>query len=169
MALTIADIERKLITQAGPFLARVGLDATTANGSNPSLEEPIRRAVSRLVGSAWDQTKLAAADADLEGLELTTLLDLATLRTLEQCRDNWAEFDQSDGEDSQSLSQLTKALDDRIAALTARLGPIAVEPDSTTLPGPAAHGVIRAGLCYPPRAVLGYPYREYDTWRYGLR
>lgn len=169
MSLTIADIERKLLMQAGPFLSRVGLDATTANGSNPSLEEPIRRAVSRLVGSSWDQTKLAAVDADLVGLELTTLLDLATLRTLEQCRDNWAEFDESKGEVSQSLSQLTKALDDRIAALTARLGDLAVEPDSTTKPGQPAHGVIRRGLCYPPRGVLGYPYREYDTWRYGLR
>jgi hypothetical protein len=164
--LTIADIERKLLVAVGPFLSRVGLDATTANGANPSLEEPIRRAVSRLVGSPWDQTRLAAADADLEGLELTTLLDLATLRTLEQCRDNWAEFDETKGEVSQSLSQLTKALDDRIAALTQRLGPIAVEPDSATLPGPAAHGVIRAGLCYPPRG-LRHAYADEHPYGYG--
>lgn len=158
MPWTVADLERDLLTLDGKLLERVGLDHDTASGANGSLRIPIRKAAKRLgvavAGSAVTDEELATLDATLD----EKLLALAHLRTLELCRDNWPEFDQSSGEESQSLSQLTKALDDRIAALKAELGDLALEEDSTTLPGPAAHGLIRAGLCYPPLGANRYGY-----------
>ena len=143
MPLEISDIEADLIVLAGPYLSRVGLDATTVDGTNEALRIPIRRAMGRL--------DLAAEDLDsVEGTdERETLLDLALYETLKVIRGNWAEFDQSADGTSQSLSQLTKALDDWLAALAKSLGPLALDPAAGTLPGPPAHGMIRAGSCYP--------------------
>ena len=167
MPLLVADIERDLVVLDGKLLERVGLDGNTASGANGSLRIPIRRAAKRMgvavAGSAVTDDELATLDASLN----EKLLALAHLRTLELCRDNWPEFDQSSGEESQSLSQLTKALDDRIAALKADLGELALEEDSTMLPGPAAHGLIRAGLCYPPRGANRYGFAGcYDSRGY---
>jgi hypothetical protein len=158
---TVAGLERDLVVMVGPFLYRAGLDHETSDGTNESLRIPIRKASKRMglevAGSAVTDAELVPLDsADDEAL-----LDLAQLRTLELCRDNWAEFDQSDGEESQQMSQLTKALDDRIAALEKKLGPLAVEEDSSLLPGRAVASMIREGLCYPPGGLgmnrYGYP------------
>ena len=153
MSLTVADVERDLVDIHGAYLSRTGRDATTADGTNPSLRIPIRRAAKRLglavAGGAVTDAELIPLDPASE----ETFLDVALYHSLKACRGSWAEFDQSDGEDSQSLSQLTKALDDWIRALEEELGPLAVDEDSSTLARPPAHGLLRAGLCYPPHGA----------------
>ena len=49
-----------------------------------------------------------------------------------------------------------RRLDDWMAALARSLGPLAQDPAAGTLPGPPAHGMIRAGSCYPYQPGLWY-------------
>lgn len=153
MPVTVADIEIELLLSVGPYLRKVGLDGTTADGTNPALRGAIRRAVGRLGIATADPIAVADDDlADLSRDNYETLLDLAELRALETCWGNWPEYDEQDGTEGQKLSQLADRLERRIKVLTDKLGPLAAPPGSALLPGPSAHGVIRAGLrCPPPR------------------
>ena len=157
MSLTVAGLESDLLVLLGPILSRVGLDATTVDGSNPSLRIPIRRAARRLgvsvAGTSATDEELATADADSE----ETFLDLAELKTLEIIWGNWPEVDEQAGEENQTLSQLADRVQKRIDALTERLGSLATDPtvvdaDASSV-GSSAVNLIKAGLNYPPSPV----------------
>jgi hypothetical protein len=84
MALTRANVEVLLIQRVGSLFTELGLDGTTANGSNPDLNDPIGTAIRKVGGSVSDLT--AVADADLSGVataKYDELIDRAELRALE--------------------------------------------------------------------------------------
>lgn len=162
MPLTVAAIEEELLTELGPYLATVGLDAATADGTNPSLRGPIRRAVLHLGGSTAGP--IAVADADLlpfEGWQVERLLDVAKLRAFEICWGNWPKVSFSAGGNSQQLSDLADRLKAWIDFLTKRIA----EPYGLGVPigpGASARGLIDAGRCVPYQAG---PLSCYPTWR----
>ncbi len=147
MPLTVAAIEAELLIMVGPYLRRVGLDGTTADGTNVALRGPIRRAVLAMGRTMVDPISVTAVDiANLAGFELEKLLDVAELKVLEMCWGNWPEVDQSAEGTSQSLSQLADRLERRIKALMERIArPYGPDAEAALIPGPSAHGLIRAG------------------------
>ena len=160
MELTVALIEAELLVRLGPYLKRVGLDGTAADGTNAALRGPIRGAVWWLDRATADPIAVVDADvAGVAGFALERLLDVAELKALEICWGNWPEVDQQAGEERQDLSQLADRLERRIKALTERI----TKPYGPTVeggPGPSACGLIRAGRCVPvgPRPPLGWEY-----------
>jgi len=153
MPLTIAEIESVLVARVGGYLVRVGMDSTTVNGTNPDLRDPIATAVRQMGLPLADPMTVSNADlVAVAGLAYLGLLDRAELRTLENIWGHWPEFDQSAGEESQSLSQLSANLMARIKELTERFRQ--QKEDALTIasrPGPSVHGLIRAGRCDPAR------------------
>lgn len=151
MAVLVADIEAEILVRLGSYLKAVGLDGTTADGSNLSLRGSIRWAAGRLSLITADPIDVADADlAALDRAQYETFLELVEYKALETAWGNWAMVDQSLGSESQSLSQLRDALQWRLDWLRKKLGPL-IDPIAS--PGPSAHGRIQAGLCYPGRAV----------------
>lgn len=154
MPLTLAQVEVKMVGRIGRMLAAVGLDGTTVDGTNPTLAEPIRAALVAL--GLTTTTSDAATDADLEALsdaDLGKFLYLVEYYALESAWGSYVLVDQSLGSESQSLSQLRDAFLARLKWLRDLVGHV-IDPIST--PGPAAHGLIRAGQCYPPRGANGH-------------
>jgi len=147
--LTIAIIVAELFVRLGPYLKRVGLDGTVADGTNFALRGPIQRAIWSLGLSTADPIAVLDADvAGVAGLTLERLLDVAELKALEACWGNWPEVDQQAGEERQDLSQLADRLERRIRFLSDRTA----GPYGTGMgigPGPVASGLIRAGRCVP--------------------
>jgi hypothetical protein len=148
---TVADLEDILIRRTRKYLVRCELDATTQDGSNADLRDPIRDGA-LAVGVV--PMSLGVDDDEIEsvaGFDLQKLCDVAELSLLQICWGNWAEWDQSAGEESQSLNQITKALADRIKELTAKVQkPYGTVEETGVNPGPSASGLIRRGRCYPP-------------------
>ncbi len=161
MPLTVAAIEAELLILVGPYLRRVGLDGTTADGTNVALRGPIRRAVLTLGLTTAGPVAVVDADvAAVAGFALEKLLDVAELKALEMCWGNWPEVDQSAEGTSQSLSQLADRLERRIEALMERVvKPYGPAAESGLIPGPSAHGLIRAGRRDPARAW------DWPAWR----
>ena len=147
MPLTVAAIEAELLILVGPYLRRVGLDGTTADGTNVALRGPIRRAVLTLGLTTAGPVAVVDADvAAVAGFALEKLLDVAELKALEMCWGNWPEVDQSAEGTSQSLSQLADRLERRIKSLMERtVKPYGPAAESGLIPGPSAHGLIKAG------------------------
>src|SRR5918997_857232 len=122
MPLSVAAIESELLVLVGPYLRRVGLDGTTADGSNAALRGAIRRAVLSLGLATGDPIAVVDADvADISGLDLEKLLEVAELKALETCWGNWPEVDQQAGEERQDLSQLADRIDRRVRFLSDRI------------------------------------------------
>lgn len=159
MPLTLSQVEVKLTGRFGYLLSQLGLDGTTADGTNATLAEPIRIALTAL--GLPTATPGEVTDADLDSLdpgELTKFLDVAAYFALDVA---WSKAvflcDQSLGSESQSLSQIAKGIKDRMDALMARIGYLVIP---SSVPGPSAHGLIRAGRCYPVRETPHYlPWR----------
>jgi hypothetical protein len=152
MSVTVAMVEAETIARIGPYMAAAGMDVTTVDGTNASLDGPIEWAAWRMNLNPADP--FAIVDADLAGLDMAgyqQFLSLTEYRTLDTVWGNWAMYDQQLGSESQSLSQLREALEKRLAKLEAELGPL-IGP--TFVPGPPSHGVITAGLCYTGRGVF---------------
>ena len=147
MQLTVAVIEAELLVRLGPYLKRVGLDGTAADGTNSALRGPIRGAVRALGLATADPIAVADADvAGVSGCALERLLDVAELKALEICWGNWPEVDQQAGEERQDLSQLADRIDRRIRFLSDRIAGT-YWAGAGVGPGPAASGLIRAGRC----------------------
>lgn len=161
MPLTVAAIEAELLILVGPYLRRVGLDGTTADGTNVALRGPIRRAVLTLGLTTAGPVAVVDADvAAVAGFALEKLLDVAELKALEMCWGNWPEVDQSAEGTSQSLSQLADRLERRIKALMERtVKPYGPAAESGFIPGPSMHGLIRAGRYDHVRAW------DWPAWR----
>jgi hypothetical protein len=165
--MTVADVEAELLVELAPYLARVGLDSATDDGTNRSLRGPIRRAVLHL-GFAT-AGPLAVADADLApivGWDVERFLDVARLRVLEYCWGNWPKVDFSAGGNSQSLDQLASRLERRIKELREQVAR-PYGPEEIIGPGGMAVGLIREGRCIPPGPADCGP--GMDEWSWSRR
>ena len=90
----------------GGYWSVAGLDATTVDGTNTSLNDPITQAARDLGYSLVDFTSLA--DADLTTFtadQWTALLDVSTLYCLRKIEGSYTKFDETVGPKSQQLSQ----------------------------------------------------------------
>jgi hypothetical protein len=143
--LTVALIEAELLARLGPYLRRVGLDGTAADGKNSALRGPIRGAVCSLGLPTSDPIAVVDSDvAGVAGFALERLLDVAEMKALETCWGNWPEVDQQAGEERQDLSQLADRIERRIRLLSDRTaGPYTTGKGIGH--GPAVSGLIRAG------------------------
>lgn len=107
MPLTLANIEAVLLRRVGKLLAAAELDATTSDGTNADLVDPIAWAL-RHCGMLL-ASPLAATDSELAQLEadrLDELLDYAELRTLETITTSLDDVDLTVGPRSERFSQL---------------------------------------------------------------
>lgn len=122
MSLTRATVETILIRRCGQLLEQCGLDGVTSNGQNADLNDPIGKAV-RTLGYAVAYAAFVD-DGDLSAVaddETDALLDVAELRVLESCAGNLTTVDITIGPRSESLGQLGARLEQRIAAVRARV------------------------------------------------
>lgn len=123
MSLTRADTEFMIVPRVGPALTAAGMDGTTVDGTNASLNGPIGKAVRYLGYTVASAVLVADADvAQVTDAETDQFLDLATLYTLEAVLGNLDDVDIRVGPRSESLSQLAKQLERKIARLSKQLG-----------------------------------------------
>lgn len=109
MPLTRAHVERVVIDQYREWLLRVGMDATTANGTNADLNGPLEAALDGREIAIADRSNIQ--DADLAGITTgretqRTYADVK-LATLDAILGHWAKVDYTSGH-SQSLDQFGK-------------------------------------------------------------
>lgn len=154
MAFTRADIEEELIEECGPFVAVVGGNALTKDGTNKSLEGPIRRAIERSGGTVADPPLVTDADVATVTGSFSTLTFFARYFLLQKCRSRWAEWDQKQGNESQNLSDIRKALDAMIEEINEQLkDPDLIPGVEVNDIGVASSGLIEAGTDFDPRAT----------------
>lgn len=131
MTLTRANTEFLTIAQVGPLLTAAGLDGTTVDGTNASLNGPIGRAIRDLdytVGSAVliDNDDVAL----ITDAEIDEFLDRVVLHTLEMILGNLDDVDLVVGPRSEKFSQLTGQIERRVARLRSVLGETLATPTS---------------------------------------
>lgn len=128
-----ADIEGELIDSLGPRLTYVGLDGSTRNGSNASLNGPIRRAI-RAMG--YNPSNFVVADADIAvftGYAVEKLIDYARLETLTRIAERCTDVDMKAGQGDQKLKQFHDQVLADIRVIEDRLS----KPYGPTLPPPS--------------------------------
>ena len=114
MSITRAQVETRLLARAKKRMAFVGMDSTTANGTNADLNDPLATALDWMGLPPVDGSLVT--DADLTSVEdVNKLLDLAEYRLLQNIVGNVAVVDTQVGQRRQSLGQVATALE---AALT---------------------------------------------------
>jgi hypothetical protein len=114
-ALTRAALESILIRRCGRRMAFANLDGITANGTNLDLNDPIREGLLSLDISAVNPVQVADSDfVNVQGPQVSQILDVAELRVLESILGNWDEFDQAHGIDRQDLGKMGEAIRARI-------------------------------------------------------
>jgi hypothetical protein len=108
MPITRAQLEAVLVRRCGKKMLFVGLDATTVNGTNADLNDPIIDALGSLKVTAADQSSVS--DADLLGVadeQLDQLRDFAEVRVLETVLGSFDQPDQTaDAGNVQALGKL---------------------------------------------------------------
>ena len=159
-SLTRAGVESELIDRCGVLLVKVGRNGTTCDGTNPNLNDPIRRGLRTLGLDTADPILVADADlATVTGWSIEKLLDAAELRCLESIWGSWAEVCQKIGLGSIELQQLTDRIERRIDHLVTRLR----QPYGPNTGAPVV-GAIRKGrvtpndqpVLAPPGTLYGY-------------
>lgn len=116
MDLTRANVESILIKRTGQLLAAIGLDGTTADGTNTDLNDPIGYAVRGCGGTV--SNFVLVADADITTVaesDYDKLLDIAELRTMQNVLGNWDLVDTKIGERDEKWSQSANALEKAVA------------------------------------------------------
>jgi hypothetical protein len=122
MALTRANVESILVKRCGKLLTAADLDGSTVDGTNADLNDPIGWAVRQCGGSVSSITAVADADlATVDADDYDQVLDLAELRTLETVQGNLDDVDITLGPRQESLSQLAKQVEQRLARLQKRV------------------------------------------------
>lgn len=120
MALTRAHVESELVLRAGRLLAVVGLDGATVDGTNLTLNGPLRAGLESLAipPVAWTvtDTDLAAVDPG----DVSQLLDVAELRTLQNVLGNMDEPDQQNGQDQQQWGAMAQRVQKTVTELADR-------------------------------------------------
>lgn len=118
MAITRPNVEAVIVARCGALLIAAGLDGTTVDGTNASLNDPIGAALRK---AGYTVSNIASvANADLAAVvvgDYDKVLDLAELRTLESILGNLDDVDIKLGPRSESLSQLAAMLEKRIDRL----------------------------------------------------
>lgn len=122
MSITRADIELELISRVGGWLTNVGLDGATVNGTNTSLNSPIRYGIQGSGGSVVSPSLVTDADVQtVAANKLDQLYDIAELRTLDTVWSHFTLVDAKAGPVEAKSSQFAGYLKDRIAALRASI------------------------------------------------
>lgn len=143
MALTRALVERELIGDFGPYIAICKLNAVIQDGTNPSLEGPIREAVIAAGGTIEEWPFVTDGDIATITGSAVRFMFFARINVLEKVWGNWAHVDQKSGEEQQMLDQLAKRIKEKIAALKEELK----DPEilGIDVVGPPSSGVISVG------------------------
>ena len=123
MAMTRAEAESVLIRRCGKMLAAAGLDGTTADGTNADLSDPLGVALRHLGFSPASLTTVATSDLSaVDASNVVEFLDVASLAAMRAALNNWAEPDQTAGQDNrQDLGKLRESLRLTVAAEEKRL------------------------------------------------
>lgn len=131
MTMTRAVVDPLILSRVGVFLAKVGKDGTTANGTNADLAQILSWCVRRMGGS----TASLALCTDLELSTINSddaLLDLAEVRALELVQSNYIGADVKVGpiwEAGAAFSeQLANMLAAKRKAFDARYGSLVFPP-----------------------------------------
>ena len=106
MAFTLVQIETVLVSRTEKALVEADF-ATTVDGSNADLMDPIRFAISQ-VGLAFPTDPTSLADADISGLteaDFDEFLDYAEYRLLQNIIKNLPEVDVRIGHRQEEFSQ----------------------------------------------------------------
>lgn len=115
---TRADIELELVSRVGGWLTKVGLDGTTVDGTNASLNGPIRYGIVTSSGTVTNPSLVTDADVHtVPGADLDQLYDLAELRSLENALSHFSSVDKKAGPVEVKSSQFADRLAKRIADL----------------------------------------------------
>lgn len=118
---TRADIEQEMIARAAAQLIAVGMDGSTVDGSNLSLNAPIGWAIRQAGGSVAAPSLVTDTDvATVTDYDL--LLDLAELRTLQSVLGGFTAVDLKAGPVEIKGSQTASLIERRIAQLQSWLG-----------------------------------------------
>jgi hypothetical protein len=122
MTITRANLEAVIIARCGPLLTAADMDGTTVAGTNASLNDPISTALRR---SGYSVSNIALpSTTDLAAViddDVSQVIDLAELRTLENIAGNLDDVDISAGGRSESLNQLSAKVEKRIDRMTAKV------------------------------------------------
>lgn len=122
MALTRENIETVLVKRCGALLTAAGLNGTTHDGSNADLDDPIAVALLELGITPASITHPVDADcAHVSATDTLKCFDLAEVRTLESILGNLDEVNITVGPRSESLSDLAKQVEQKLARLQAQL------------------------------------------------
>jgi hypothetical protein len=113
-----AAYEAALLSRAGPMMAEVGKDGTTADGTNQSLSEPLREGLASL--GVYPATFGDVTDADLAKVppaSVSQLLDIAELKLVSTVHGSFTAVDETISLGSIKVSQNRDAITGRLAAL----------------------------------------------------
>jgi hypothetical protein len=117
MTVTRANVEEILVQRCGALMSFAGY-AVTVVGSNANLNDPIGYAL-RQAGYSVASIS-AVADVDLAAVndaDIDQILDVAEFRTLENISGNLDDVDITNGPESEKFSQVSAALEKRMARL----------------------------------------------------
>lgn len=119
MAITRAQLEAVLVRRCGKKMLFVGLDATTVDGTNADLNDPIVDSLGSLSTRITPADQSNVADSDLAAVadsDLDQLRDFAEVRVLETCLGNWDQCDQmADVGNQQWLGKLYDSMEKTVA------------------------------------------------------
>jgi hypothetical protein len=125
MPILRASLEAAVLRRVKAWWAQVGLDATTVNGTNADLNDPLTTSCRLLGLTLADPLNLAAdvggANVDLAGVtqdQIDQLLDVAEWRCVRTCRANWSNVSMRVGQNAQDLTDLADRLEKADQRLT---------------------------------------------------
>jgi hypothetical protein len=122
MALTRANVEAILVSRLGPLLTAAGMDGTTINGANLSLNDAIGRAVRQCGHSVANVVQVADGDvANISTEDHDKLFDVAEYRALESIEGNLDDVTISVGPRSQQMSDLARQVQKKLERLGQRI------------------------------------------------
>ncbi len=122
MALTRSDIETELVQRTGHWLTAGGLDGTTINGSNLSLNAPIGWAIRTVGGTVVAPSLVTSTDVQtVAAADYDKFLLLAELRTLQNVLASYALVDAKAGPVEAKASQLADRIERRIGDIKGEL------------------------------------------------
>jgi hypothetical protein len=139
VAILRANVERLLVKRVGGWMSKASLDATTVDGTNDDLDDPIAWALGKLdvTLATWG----APVDADLASVATSdgdALIDLAEYRLLQNILGNFTKVDVSSPAGAAQLDDLGQRIERRLKTLQATIAAdygIAVVAVSGTLAG----------------------------------
>jgi hypothetical protein len=152
MPITVASLKAELIEEFGPVMSAAGMTESYLLG-------PIRKAIVAGGGTIADPPSVTDADAQSATAPFDTLVTVAKLHLIRKFLGNYTGVDMKSGEESQSLSQLAK----RMQELQTEEKEDIIDPDNPLIEKqstPPQIGIIQEGTTirggvYP--FVAGWP------------